>query len=113
MANDQRLSPEAASLIIDPQNMILVSSVSFWEIAVKKRLDKIEISLPELLEAVRACDFETLSVRPEHCIQLADLPLLHRDPFDRMLVAQSRVEPAILVTSDRTLSDYGETVMLV
>lgn len=113
MVNDRRLSQEAANLIKDPHNIVLVSAASFWEIAIKTSLNKVSISLLALAQAMTESGFETLSINVDHCLQLARLPLLHRDPFDRMLVAQSRAEPAMLVTSDKALAEYGETVLLV
>lgn len=113
MANDKRLPRETAKMILDPQNRVIVSSVSFWEITVKKTLGKISISLPDLKKHVEECQFELLPVTAEHCIGLADLPLLHHDPFDRLLVSQSRLEPAILLTGDNFLAAYGELVIVV
>lgn len=113
MANDKRLPRDTAKMILEPQNRVIVSSVSFWEISVKKTLGKISISLADLKQHIHDCQFDLLPVTAEHCIGLAELPLLHRDPFDRMLVSQSRLEPAILVTGDSLLAAYGEFVMVV
>ena len=113
MSNDKRLSKDVAKMILDSHNRVIVSSVSFWEISIKKVLGKISISLTDLKKSVEECQFELLPFTAEHCIALSELPLLHRDPFDRMLVAQSKLEPATLVTSDSALSGYGEFVLLV
>lgn len=113
MSNDRRLTRDVAKMILDPHNRVIVSAVSFWEISVKKSLGKISISLPALKDHVEECQFDVLPILVEHCIALSELPHLHRDPFDRMLLAQSKLEPAQLVTGDRLLSSYGDFVMVV
>lgn len=113
MSNDKRLARDTAKLILDPQNRVIVSAVSFWEISVKKSLGKISISLDDLKNHVEECQFDLLPITVEHCIKLSDLPQLHRDPFDRMLVTQSKLEPAILLTGDSFLASYGDFVVVV
>jgi len=113
LANDRKLSPKGASLLKDPMNEVLVSAASLWEISIKQGIGRITISQNELVEAIEKSGFRQLTITFEHCAQLADLPLLHRDPIDRMLVAQSLSEPAMLVTNDRMLKEYGSTVLLV
>ncbi len=113
LANDRKLSSKAANLLKDPVNEVLVSAASLWEIAIKFGFGRIEIAQDELIGAIQRSGFTPLPVTFEHCVFLADLPMLHRDPFDRMLVAQSLAEPAMLVTNDKILKDYGSTVLLV
>jgi PIN domain nuclease of toxin-antitoxin system len=113
LANDRRISPKAASLLKDPTNEVLVSAASVWEIAIKYGLGRITLSQNVLIDAVHKCGFSQLPITFEHCSHLADLPSIHRDPFDRILVAQSLSEPAMLLTNDRILKDYGSTVLLV
>jgi PIN domain nuclease of toxin-antitoxin system len=113
MSNDKRLARDTAKLILDPQNRVIVSAVSFWEVSVKKSLGKISISLEDLKNNVEECQFDLLPITAEHCIKLSDLPQLHRDPFDRMLVTQSKLEPAILLTGDSFLASYGDFVVVV
>lgn len=113
MSNDKRLARDTAKLILDPQNRVIVSAVSFWEVSVKKSLGKISISLEDLKNNVEECQFDLLPITDEHCIKLSDLPQLHRDPFDRMLVTQSKLEPAILLTGDSFLASYGDFVVVV
>jgi PIN domain nuclease of toxin-antitoxin system len=113
MTNDRKLPARAKELIENTKNEVLVSAVSLWEIAVKEGLGRISISQSELRKSIIEGDFEQLPITFDHCEQLASLPQIHRDPFDRMLVAQSKAEPAILVTHDKTLGAYGETVWVL
>lgn len=110
---DRKLSAEAAKLLKDPNNEVLVSSVSLWEISIKHTLGRLSLSPLEITEAILKTGFCPLPITFEHCTRLSGLPSLHNDPFVRMLVAQSLSEPAMLVTHDRLLLDYGNTILLV
>lgn len=110
---DRKLSAEAAKLLKDPNNEVLVSAASLWEISIKYALGRLSLSPLEITEAIRMTGFCPLPITFEHCTRLSALPPVHSDPFDRMLVAQSLSEPAMLVTHDRLLRDYGNTVLLV
>jgi PIN domain nuclease of toxin-antitoxin system len=90
---------------LDAARLRHVSAVTLWEIAVLMGLGRIG-SDERVLEAPDG--FELLPVRPEHCKALLALPQRHRDPFDRMLIAQARVENLMLLTRDRAIIDYGE-----
>ena len=103
------LSKRAARTIRDA-DQVYVSSVTGWEIAVKAALGKIETTR-DVRDAVADSGFEELPVRLYHAQVLASLPLHHRDPFDRMLVAQAAAEELTLVTRDRTLGRYGVKVL--
>lgn len=85
---------------------VYVSAVTGWEIAIKSSLGRIETSR-EVARAVAESGFEELPVRLSHAEVLRALPWHHRDPFDRMLVAQARSEGLTFVTRDRTLKRYG------
>jgi PIN domain nuclease of toxin-antitoxin system len=87
-----------------------VSSVCIWEIGIKVAIGKLKINVDEFLRTVDAMGFEQLPVTWEHARVFSGLPLHHRDPFDRMLVAQAMSEPLILLTHDETLSAYGDLV---
>ena len=112
-AYDPRLPEQARALIEDPENTVNVSSVSFWELAIKRAAGKLEIDLPALVRGARDQNLEFLAFHEGHALEVARLPDIHRDPFDRALIAQSRFEPLILVTHDTTVSRYGENVMLI
>ena len=101
-----RLSSRARSEIADATNEILVSVATLWEISIKRMLGK--LSFPDdLEEVVREESFGLLPISFKHLRRLETLPGLHRDPFDRMLVAQALTEGAPLVTNDRALLAYG------
>jgi PIN domain nuclease of toxin-antitoxin system len=101
-----RLSPRARSEIADAANEILVSIASLWEIIIKRGLGK--LSFPDNLEDVLSEEsFGLIPISFQHLRRLETLPGLHRDPFDRMLIAQALTEAAPLVTNDRALSAYG------
>ena len=106
----ERLSPLARDAIEDVSNTLVVSAVSILEVAIKVATGKLEIAY-DLLEAVIEDGHEILNVTPEHAWAVRMLPLIHRDPFDRLLVAQAIHEKLILVTSDRTLPRYGVAVL--
>ena len=105
----QRLSAAANKAIRDA-DQVYVSAASAWEIAIKTALGKIS-STRSLAEATGESGFDELPVTFAHAAQLAVLPLIHRDPFDRMLVAQSMVEGVTLVTRDPALQQYGVAVI--
>jgi len=100
-----RLRPEAGRAIREA-DQVYVSAVTGWEIAIKVALGRLH---PRRTAAVAAADsgFEELPVRLAHGEVLAELPPHHRDPFDRMLVAQAKTERLTLVTRDRALGRYG------
>ena len=113
-----RLSPQARDLIADPANTIVVSTASVWEIAIKHalargRADAIKISGKDALSHFEGSGYEILPITPQHVIAVAGLPFLHKDPFDRLLVAQAHVETLRLLTSDRQMAAYGAGIMLI
>jgi PIN domain nuclease of toxin-antitoxin system len=99
--------------MMEAAEQIYVSAASIWEIAVKSRLGKIEASVIDLVEAIEESGFLELPVRALHAVGVAELPLYHTDPFDRLLVSQAMVEPLRLLTVDTVLRQYGDLVMLV
>jgi len=113
LTKSEKLTKKAASLITDPDNLVLVSAATVWEVAIKKNIGRIEFVPEQLIDYIYKSGYKQLPVTFDHCTVLADLPLHHRDPFDRMLVAQSISEPAVLVTHDKTLAQYNCTVMVV
>lgn len=106
-----QLSTDVRDVIAEPENNVLVSVVAAWEIAIKRKIGK--LSAPDDLEgAVHESGFEWLSIHPRHALATESLPFHHRDPFDRMLIAQAIVEDAILVSRDPQLTKYGVGLML-
>jgi PIN domain nuclease of toxin-antitoxin system len=101
----KKISPKANKIIKDKSNTIFLSSVSFWEMAIKKSLGR--LTLPHnLLEAVTAESFKILPILPEEGLGVADLPLLHSDPFDRILIIQAKLNDLILITHDTKIAEY-------
>jgi PIN domain nuclease of toxin-antitoxin system len=111
-ADDNRLSIQARRTMLDASR-IFVSAVSIWEIAVKFRLGKIRVGPENAIREMETNRFEELSVRISHAAVVAKLPLLHNDPFDRLLIAQAMTEPLHLMTADAQLKAYSQLVLLV
>ena len=109
-----RVTPQIVQWV-QTADEVFVSSVSLWELTIKASLGRVQLDLPVFAEQVGAMGFSWLPIRNEHILALADLTFHedHRDPFDRLLVAQSRSEPLILLTVDQKLARYGETVRVV
>ena len=108
--NDPQLSAAARSHINDPANDILVSPASYWEIAVKVGLRKLNLhaSYDDFMRrGIDGNDFEILPIEPRHTSLLTTLPLHHRDPFDRLMIAQAMVEAVPIVTMDAAFDSYG------
>lgn len=102
-----------SQLILSPETEIFVSTVSLWEIATKSSIGKLNANVLEIRAAVLASGFYELPVLGEHVEKLASLPLLHRDPFDRMIIAQAMAEPMRLLTGDTQLAAYSELVQTI
>ena len=104
----QRLPERVRDDLADPANDVLFSSASIWEIAIKARQDRHDFKArPGLAwRGALQAGFEELSVRSTDAIAVLDLPLLHKDPFDRLLLAQAITCPAWLYTADRQLQSY-------
>jgi PIN domain nuclease of toxin-antitoxin system len=107
-----KLGPRAKAAIDDPSNERLFSAVTIWELAIKLKIDKIEVpgGLPRFLSYAKSeLMLIPLNVIPEHALVVETLPLHHRDPFDRMLVAQSLYESLPIISIDAKLDAYGVT----
>ena len=109
--DDSSLLPSSMrELIRDGRNLVLVSSAVVWECRIKQALGKLE--LPSYFQQVLdAQPFQALSITSMHAHEIASLPAYHSDPFDRMLVAQARVENLVIATRDRDFSKYDVTVV--
>jgi len=107
-ANPQ-LPESAIGAIRDPENTIFVSAVSLWEIWLKHSLGKLRLPAT-FLERLAAEQFESLPLTAAQTQHVGQLPWVHRDPFDRMLVAQAQAENMLLLTADEVLTGYGAAV---
>jgi PIN domain nuclease of toxin-antitoxin system len=112
VSDDPALSAKARNIILAADS-IHVSSASLWEIAIKVKLGKINANLDRLIEKLETSGFYELPVTARHAAHVAQLPLFHGDPFDRMLIAQSLIEPLYLLTADRQLSQYSDLVISI
>lgn len=111
LAGNRRLPREARRVIEDHE--VFVSAASIWEIAIKVSIGKLDADPAAVQQALAPSGFDQLPVTGEHAAQVALLPGHHRDPFDRLLVAQSIVETLVLLTTDAQLAPYGGLVRLV
>ncbi len=102
----ERLSTTVRDAFDQPGVMVFVSAASTWEIAIKVALGRLRLPLAELARALVDAAFEELPVRIADGLEMARLPLLHRDPFDRLLIAQARHERLTLVTCDAAIRRY-------
>lgn len=111
----QRLSVKARALLLDPANQLIFSSASLWEITIKNGLERSDFNVDSrrLWRMLLVNGYRELSVTSEHTVAVNDLPPLHKNPFDRTLVAQARVEGLTLLTADRIVAKYGEGVKKV
>ncbi|MEA2080981.1 MAG: type II toxin-antitoxin system VapC family toxin [Pseudomonadota bacterium] len=110
LGNDSRLGPKAREAISDERNDVFVSAVTGWEIAIKRSIGK--LSAPDNLDALLEDEgFSPLAITFYHGEQAGSLPPHHKDPFDRMLVAQAQAEGLTLVTRDKQFTLYGVRVL--
>lgn len=109
IAGHNNLSARARQVISNQDNIIYFSAASAWEIAIKAKLGKIEIEGPIdsfLLEQLQENNITSLAVQVKHALHTSNLPPLHRDPFDRLLIAQSLSEGFPIITADKQIREY-------
>jgi len=111
VAEPRKLPPGARKRIEEAD--IFVSAASLWEVSIKAALGKLAADPAELLAEIEPAGFTLLPITGEHAAAVAKLPAVHADPFDRMLVAQAKTEPLLLLTNDAVLAGYGDCVELV
>ena len=107
-----QLSPAARTMIQEAET-VYISSATLWEAVIKIGLGKLEADPADLVTGISESGFEPLPITPEHALALTGLANHHKDPFDRMLIAQAISEPLRLVTMDAVLSAYSELVIQV
>ena len=108
---DRRFGPTAKSLVLDGANQRLVSVVSFWEIVIKTKSGKLQVSLDDVSSAIGSYGFSLLGIEREHLRTLSTLHTFHRDPFDHLLIAQAAAEGAALMSDDAKFRDYDVAVI--
>ncbi|WP_427312135.1 type II toxin-antitoxin system VapC family toxin [Cupriavidus sp. H39] len=112
VADDRKLSKAARKMISEAEK-VFVSSASIWEASSKAGLGKLDADVNELVSAIDTSGFTELPVRAAHAALVRNLPDIHRDPFDRLLIAQGMYEPLRLLTADGHLAAYTDLVEAV
>jgi PIN domain nuclease of toxin-antitoxin system len=110
VTDDPLLSAAAHAHVADPMNEILISPASYWEVAIKVSIGKYPMNVPLdrfFTEGIDGNDFSILPVEIRHATVLSALPMHHKDPFDRMIIAQAMVERIPIVSIDAALDAYG------
>ncbi|TAK78041.1 MAG: type II toxin-antitoxin system VapC family toxin [Gammaproteobacteria bacterium] len=106
----EKINAKTHHIIRDKSNNIFLSSASFWEMAIKKSLGR--LTLPHnLIETAAAEGFKILPIMPEEGLGVADLPLLHADPFDRLLIIQAKLHDLIIITNDSKMEEYPVVIL--
>jgi PIN domain nuclease of toxin-antitoxin system len=112
LKDDAHLSKKARSIIVDA-DVVYVSSISIWEAAIKIHLGKLDANIKELISSIESEGFLELPLTANHAALVAELPDYHRDPFDRVLIAQAICEPLRLISVNGALKPYSELIELV
>ena len=108
MGEPERLDPAVVRLLEDPMNKPVFSVASLWELVIKRGLDRPDFQLepPVLRQALLEAGWRELPVEAHHVLAVGQLPGLHRDPFDRLLLAQAQADGLLLITADQQLAQY-------
>lgn len=105
LTDPKQIAPKAVKIISDKENSIFISNASLWEMAIKKNLGR--LTLPRnIVEILQAEGFQIMPIGHEEALGIGDLPLIHSDPFDRMLVMQAKLYNCVLITRDKNVMDY-------
>ena len=112
LGDQPELSHKARELISDGHNLVFISAVVIWEIMIKRAVGKLKVP-SNFRSVLQQQAFEFLDITSEHSFAVGDLPDHHRDPFDRMLIAQARIEGLTMVTHDTRLHDYNVPIIMV
>ena len=113
--DDPRISAEARTIILNPANSFAFSVSSIWEIAIKKRLGKPDFphDARDLRRLLLENGYEELVIESRHAVMVDSIPLIHKDPFDRILIAQALVEGITLLTADPVIAKYPGPILKV
>lgn len=110
LGSPDKLKPDTRHALADPGNEVFVSAATAWEISIKTAIGKLRAPA-DLEQQVRRLRFRPLPVTFEHGLAVRDLPMIHRDPFDRMLITQAQANGLILVTNDEKITQYEVSTM--
>lgn len=110
-----RLSADTQEMLLDPEKRLCFSVVSIWEVAIKRALDRpdFQIDAGVLRRGLLSNGYEECPIEGPHALHVSSLPMIHRDPFDRMLVAQAAVEGMALITADKKVAAYHPSIQLI
>lgn len=109
LEGNKLLSKPRRQIIADPLNDVFISIASLWEIAIKISIGKLTLAKPlaDVIKQIAIEDIEILPILPEHTLQVSTLPFHHRDPFDRIIIAQAQIDNLPVMTDDREFGNYG------
>lgn len=110
LIGNQKLSQRASDAFLDPDNQLFLSAASYWEICIKLSIGKLVLAedwQQSIDREMQINDIRWLPIEKSHCQAIIELPWIHRDPFDRLLIAQARQEGMAIVTADEHFSQYG------
>lgn len=110
MEGGKRLTKEIKTILENPRSVVYLSVASVWEMVIKKKLGKLRLPR-NWKETLKDSRFEILPITLDHTYSIESLPLIHRDPFDRMLIAQALVEKATLITGDSKIKKYKVPIL--
>jgi PIN domain nuclease of toxin-antitoxin system len=110
LSSPDELSPGTRQALVNPENEVFVSAATAWEISIKAAIGKLHAPL-DLSQQVRRLRFRPLPITFEHAMAVRDLPMIHRDPFDRMLITQANAHGLTLVTADKKITQYNVSTM--
>lgn len=110
---EQEKVPQQAYDVMNKADAVFVSAASIWEIAIKVRIGKMTANPRRIVQLLHGAGFHELPVFSRHTVIVADLPMYHGDPFDRLLIAQAMAEPLNLLTADAQLRQYSDLVIEV
>jgi PIN domain nuclease of toxin-antitoxin system len=112
MSGDKQLTKKAQAIMLSAET-VFVSAASIWEIGIKSGIGKLDADVNELVSRMEEAGFRELPVTAAHAAAVRDLPDIHRDPFDRLLIAQAITEPLRLLTDDDTVGKYSDLVISI
>lgn len=105
LAEPELLSKKQFDIISEPSSQVFISAASIWEIRIKESIGKIEVP-QNFLDLIKDEGFQFLAINESHADYVSSLPLIHKDPFDRIIIAQAKLEKLSLVTSDKSFEGY-------
>jgi PIN domain nuclease of toxin-antitoxin system len=111
VTGNDRLTKNALAAISDPANQVYVSLISIWEVAIKQARAKIDADAARLVEAIEAFALRRIDLAAEHILETLSLAHHHGDPFDRLLIAQAKIEGLTIVTHDDVFRPYGVPIL--